>query len=93
VAQAIEAVEAISSKAYDAVMVDSSREGLNGYEVASLLKDNAHTQGTTIILTTDNAPDENLALESGADRTIEKPLQGDQLLRSLITAGKCQISH
>lgn len=93
VAQAVEAVEAISSKAYDAVMVDSSRDGLNGYEVASLLKDNAHTQGTTIILTTDNAPDENLALESGADRTIEKPLQGDRLLRSLITAGKCQISH
>lgn len=93
VAQATDALEAIGAKSYDAVMVDNTRDGLNGYELASLLRDNAHSNGTTIILATKSTPDEELAHACGADQTIEKPLKGDLLLQSLLTAGKCQMTH
>ena len=93
VAQATEAIEAISAKSYDAVMVDNTMDGLNGYELVTLLRDNAQASGTTIILATRSAPDQELAQECGADRTLEKPLKGDQLLHSLLAAGKCDVTH
>lgn len=93
VAQATEAIEAITAKSYDAVMVDNTLDGLNGYELASLLRDNAHARGTTIIIATKNSPDEDRAQECGADRTIEKPLRGELLLQSLLNSGKYHPTH
>lgn len=93
VAQATDAIEALNAKSYDAVMVDNTHDGFNGYELASLLRDNAHASGTTIIVATKSAPDEDLAQACGADQMIEKPLKGDLLLQSLLTAGKCQMTH
>ncbi|NDC37742.1 MAG: hybrid sensor histidine kinase/response regulator [Proteobacteria bacterium] len=93
VAQATEAIEAINGKAYDAVMVDTTLDGLSGYELASLLRDNAHANGTSIIVATKSKPDAHLALECGADHAMEKPLKGDRLLQSLLTVGKWHVTH
>src|SRR5262249_31505227 len=84
VALAADAVEALQHRAYDAVMVDDTADGVHGYELARIIRDETRAAKTTIIVATRNAVDPQLLKISGADKCIEKPLNGELLLHSLV---------
>ncbi len=90
---AVEAVEALAAHNYDAIMIDDSLDGLYGYELARMVRDELKQDQTTIILATRHEIDEELLRDSGADKCIEKPLNGDTLLDSLIKTGKYSVTH
>jgi signal transduction histidine kinase len=93
VALAADAVEALQHRNYDAVMVDDTADGIYGYELARIIRDETKSSKTTIIVATRNAVDPQLAKISGADRCIEKPLNGKVLLHSLVNSGKYFVTH
>ncbi len=93
VALAADAIEALTRKSYDAVMIDSDIDEGYGCEVARILKSELELENTTIILSTSSAEKHKEALQSGADRCIEKPFNGKALLGSLVKSGKYYITH
>ena len=93
VTMAIEAVEALEEKHYDAVMIDDSLDGTFGFELARVVKEEMKLKETTVIVTTSRSPDEKLSKEAGVDQCIEKPLSGERLLTSLVKSGKYSVTH
>ncbi len=91
---AVDAVDALSKKTYDAVMIDDTLDGIYGHELSRILKEEMGVnRGTTVIVTADERVHPNLLEDSGADYCIEKPLNSSRLLESLIQSGKCSITH
>jgi len=80
---ATEAVKAISETEYDAVMIDSTRDGVSGYDLTRQIKDQKATD-TRFILATKGQLDPARAKQSGASRYIEKPINGKALLSTLL---------
>src|SRR5690606_10993248 len=90
VRSAQDAVEALGSANYDAVMVEgASTDGLFPNEIVDLVKQYSKSQDTTVIFSSDGS--EPLGTE--ADRTLQKPYSGEALLKSLLQTGKYSITH
>lgn len=90
---ATEALQAISREAYDAVMLDNTADGLYGYELAKLMREDLKSKATTIIVATEDEKEQELARDNGADECLEKPLCGKSLLKSLKQAGRSVMTH
>lgn len=93
VALAIDAVEALGERDYDAVMIDETVDGVFAYELARMIREDCPKAETTIIIASDKHEDRDLMLECGADRLIAKPLNGKALLSSLLQTGKYSVAH
>ena len=92
VAIATDAVEALTLKNYDAVMIDDSMDGTYSYEVARLIREDLKEKRTTIIIASADELDPIMAREAGADSCVQKPLNGRKLLDSLMSVVK-HLSH
>jgi signal transduction histidine kinase/CheY-like chemotaxis protein len=90
---AIDAVNALEHKRYDAVMIDDLVDGVYALELAEMLREQVDLKNTTVIVATQEAVDPKLVRESSADGWIEKPFNGDALLSSLLKSGKYSITH
>lgn len=84
VGMAVDAVEAINEKSYDAVMIEDNVAFTDGCELTRLIKTNPQSKNTTVIVSGRDPNARMLAIESGADAYVEKPLNGTALLESLI---------
>lgn len=84
VSMAVDAVSALGQKRYDAVMIDNA-DGGAGCELARMIRSNPVSRNATIILATKTPIDEEQLSKSGADKCVEKPLNGKALLSSLLT--------
>jgi signal transduction histidine kinase/CheY-like chemotaxis protein len=80
----VDAVDALHRNTYSAVMIDESVDGLQGCEVAQLLKQDPAGRNVRIVLASSRPVDRSLARDSGADRCIEKPLDRRALIESLL---------
>ena len=71
----------------DVVFLDIGLPGLNGYEVARLLREKDGTRGTVLVALTGYAKDEDRdrSHESGFDCHLVKPFHPEELLRLLET--------
>ena len=69
----------------DLIILDLMLPKLNGYEVCTMLKQDARYQKTPIILFTAKAQekDEKLGLECGADAYVRKPFRAQELLERI----------
>ena len=93
VALAKDAVRAVTDKTYDAVMIDDTRDGVYGAELARLIRDEVRSAETTIILTSRSPVGEEAVKLAQADQVLQKPLNGKVLLTSLLASGKCSVEH
>ena len=79
----------------DLIVLDLMLPKLNGYEVCTMLKQDARYQKIPIILFTAKAQekDEKLGMECGANAYVRKPFRAQELLekiRGLIAASSAQ---
>ena len=79
----------------DLIILDLMLPKLNGYEVCTMLKQDARYQKMPIILFTAKAQekDEKLGMECGADAYVRKPFRAQELLeriRALLGASPAQ---
>ena len=86
VAQAQQAVDALSSQRYDVVMVDQSAEGLPPAEVSKLVRAKCPERSTAVIVASDRCESGTELPASGPDLTIEKPLNGKAILKAISAA-------
>lgn len=91
--QPAEAIEALSIKAYDIVMIDYNIDGGFGCELARFVREECEQDQATIIVAVSEAEDQQHAIDAGADCCIEKPLSGKMLLGSLIKPEKDSVTH
>ncbi|MCB0339857.1 MAG: response regulator [Bdellovibrionales bacterium] len=79
-----EALDAIQSMQYDAVMIDDSVQTLDTFELTRRIKC-CHPGGNAAVIFTGREPEDlELAREAGADSFVAKPFNGNTLLESLI---------
>ena len=81
----------------DLIVLDLMLPKLNGYEVCTMLKQDARYQKIPIMLFTAKAQakDEQLGKECGANAYMRKPFQGKELvdtIRALLAGGSVQVS-
>ncbi len=81
----------------DLIVLDLMLPKLNGYEVCTMLKQDARYQKIPIMLFTAKAQakDEQLGKECGANAYMRKPFQGKELvdtIRALLAGGSVQAS-
>lgn len=93
VSLAVDAVEAVTQRSYDAVMIDDCKDGVYGHELARLIKEDLRGTDTKVIVASKNPVTPDFARDSGADTCIEKPLNGKVLLQSLLRSGKYYVTH
>ena len=79
----------------DLIVLDLMLPKLNGYEVCTMLKQDARYQKIPVVLFTAKAQekDEKLGMECGANAYVRKPFRAQELLekiRSLIAASSAQ---
>lgn len=84
VSMALDAVQALRHKNYTVVMIDESADGLQGCELAQLLRQDPATRNTRIVVASSKPIDQAMAKDSGADQCIEKPLNSQVLIDSLL---------
>ena len=95
-ALAVEAFRTATPGTYDAILMDVQMPVMNGYEAAGAIRamDRADAQTIPIIAMTANAfaEDVQMALESGMDAHVPKPIDIDKVERMLgdLTAGEKQ---
>jgi CheY-like chemotaxis protein len=80
-----EALVLAGSRTYDAILMDCVMPGMDGYETTRVLRSRASTRRTPIIGLSANAlaEDRTRALSSGMDDYLTKPVNLDQLRRTL----------
>ncbi len=84
VTEAAVALKAISEKSYDTVMVDDALSGMTSEEFARAIQEDAKAKETKLIVAAKNKEAGELALSSGADLCVSKPISGRSLLGSLL---------
>ena len=86
------ALELVREYRPDAVFLDIGMPGLNGYEVARQLRDEAVGGAASPLLVAltgwGGAEDKKRALEAGFDRHLTKPVDPDELVRILVEAAR-----
>lgn len=76
-----EALERIQARLPDLILLDVMMPGMNGYELATLLKKQERTRNIPIIMITalDDKESRMLALEAGAEEFLNKPVDRTEL--------------
>lgn len=78
---AIDAVDALSKRQYTAVVIDNTLDGMNGSELAQIIRSDLPNSAARIVV----AGDESQVREPGAaDRYVTKPLNGRAIVGSLL---------
>lgn len=80
---AAEALDAIATKEYKAVLLDESLSGVDGYELTKIIKTNHTNDNAMIILTSCKRDGEKNASAAGADLCLHKPFDSRRLLEAL----------
>lgn len=84
VVDGLKALEAVSIKKYDLLLLDVGMPGMDGYHVAEKVSSNQGYRAKIIILTgRDIAMDSSQAILSGADAFLEKACGIDMLLKTV----------
>jgi two-component system, cell cycle response regulator DivK len=83
--EGLEAINLARDKQPDLILMDIRLPGINGFEVTRLLKQDNQTKAIPIIAVTAFATpgDETRALASGCAAYITKPVNVDELLRTI----------
>lgn len=78
-------IELAESKRPDIILLDIQLPGMNGYEVAKILRQKSELERCTIIAVTSYAMlgDREKALHSGCDGYIEKPIDPETFVSSI----------
>lgn len=85
VSLAAEALDAVARGQYQAVLVDESLQGVDGFELTQIIKTNHTNDKAKIILTSRHKDANEAATEAGADVYLQKPFDGPKLLQALKT--------
>lgn len=83
VAFAADVLDCIHRQPYDAILIDDCEDGVYGYELARLVRDETPSAQAKIVLLTRRQVDDAMAQISGADLFLEKPINGASLLHAL----------
>lgn len=83
VAFAGDVVDSLKNHRYDAILIDDSDDGVFGYELARVIKDELRDAPTRVVLMTRRQVDDGMKTVSGADLFLEKPINGALLMTSL----------
>ncbi len=80
-----EALELVSAFSVSSILLDARMPGLDGFEVAHILKNNLETNSIPIIMVTalNDIPDRVKALESGVDDFLSKPVDRTELIATV----------
>jgi signal transduction histidine kinase len=92
VTEAEEAVSALSTQSFDAVMIDANPGDIPGSDIAEMIRNEFDLGETTVIVSADSNDAKEKALKAGADSCIAKPYNGKVLLSSLIKSGKYSVN-
>jgi len=84
VGAAVEAVDALQSKVYSAVVIDEAVDGMKGYEVARQIRQDPHSGNVIIVVAGSEPNDGAVGANYGVDSWLEKPLDSSMLMRSLM---------
>lgn len=92
-ASGLEAIEKLSLKPFDLVVLDLNMPDINGFEVVEFVRsqDQLRTLPIIVVTTRGDEGSRSRALESGASRFMTKPFAPEELLaevKSLIAAEK-----
>jgi diguanylate cyclase (GGDEF)-like protein len=85
-ANGLEAMEALASSTFDALISDVLMPGMDGYRLCSEVRRDERFRGLPIIIVSSlyaSADDERNALKAGANRFLSRPLSGKALLEAL----------
>ena len=90
-ASGLEAIEQLSLRAFDAVILDLNMPDVDGYEVIAFVRTQDRLKNLPIIVVTTRADDDSRsrALCAGASRFVTKPFSPEEILaevRSLLRA-------
>jgi CheY-like chemotaxis protein len=86
--QAVEAIEAIKHQQYHAVLIDEEIMCSDSEDITGLVKARSRNPNTAVIISGSLMVTRNEAIVSGADGYIEKPLDENEVLQSLISSQK-----
>jgi putative two-component system response regulator len=80
-----EALELASTFSVSSILLDARMPGLDGFEVANILKNNPDTNSIPIIMVTalNDIPNRVKALESGVDDFLSKPVDRTELIATV----------
>ena len=83
-----EALQQVQQERPDLILLDVMMPGLDGFEVCKILKDNADTRLTPVIIMTalGQVQDRIKGIEAGADDFLTKPIHRDELLARIRTS-------
>lgn len=90
---AADAVRALATSDYDAVVLDETRDGISAAELARTIRKELDDQQTTIIIASRDHLEADEVAACGANRYLEKPLSGKTMLASLVKSGRYSITH
>ncbi len=86
--QAVEAIEAIKHQQYHAVLIDEEIVCADSEDIAGVVKSRSRNPNTAVIISGSLMITRNEAIISGADGYIEKPLDENEVLQSVINSQK-----
>jgi CheY-like chemotaxis protein len=86
--QAVDAIEAIKHSQYHAVLIDEEIVCTDSEDIAGIVKARSRNPNTAVIISGSLMVTRNEAIISGADGYIEKPLDENEILQSLINSQK-----
>jgi len=91
----LEAINLAHDEQSDLILMDIRLPGINGFDVTRLLKQDSQTKAIPIIAVTAFATpgDETKALDSGCAAYITKPVNVDELLRTIGSFLSASLTH
>jgi len=91
----LEAINLAHDEQPDLILMDIRLPGINGFDVTRLLKQDSQTKAIPIIAVTAFATpgDETKALDSGCAAYITKPVNVDELLRTIGSFLSASLTH
>ena len=93
--EGLEAINLAHDEQPDLILMDIRLPGINGFDVTRLLKQDSQTKAIPIIAVTAFATlgDETKALDSGCAAYITKPVNVDELLRTIGSFLSASLTH
>ena len=93
--EGLEAINLAHDEQPDLILMDIRLPGINGFDVTRLLKQDSQTKAIPIIAVTAFATlgDETKAVESGCAAYITKPVNVDELLRTIGSFLSASLTH